>query len=153
MAESLIKAGVSVSDSSRIDIRGEIAVGKGSFIDVNTVFEGSNKIGTGVHIGPGSLISNSIIKNDVIIHANTVIEDSIVGSDCEIGPFARIRGGTEMQNGYNPNTFEYGQSWQNRGDIESLVKTSSIYPAEDLLGSLKIKSKNMKSKKKKRGKI
>ena len=74
-------------------------MGKGSFIDVNTVFEGSNKIGTGVHIGPGSLISNSIIKNDVIIHANTVVEDSIVGSDCEIGPFARIRGGTEMQNG------------------------------------------------------
>ena len=99
LAEGLIKAGVSVSDSSRIDIRGEIAVGKGSFIDVNTVFEGSNKIGRGVHIGPGSLISNSFIKNDVIIHANTVVEDSIVGSDCEIGPFARIRGGTEMQYG------------------------------------------------------
>ena len=99
LAEGLIQAGVNISDSSRIDIRGEITVGKGSFIDVNTVFEGSNKIGTGVHIGPGSLISNSIIKNDVIIHANTVIEDSIVGSDCEIGPFARIRGGTEMQNG------------------------------------------------------
>ena len=99
LAEGLIQAGVNVSDSSRIDIRGEITVGKGSFIDVNTVFEGSNKIGTGVHIGPGSLISNSIIKNDVIVHANTVIEDSIVGSDCEIGPFARIRGGTEMQNG------------------------------------------------------
>ena len=99
LAEGLIQAGVNISDSSRIDIRGEITVGKGSFIDVNTVFEGSNKIGTGVHIGPGSLISNSIIKNDVIVHANTVIEDSIVGSDCEIGPFARIRGGTEMQNG------------------------------------------------------
>ena len=99
LAEGLIQAGVNISDSSRIDIRGEITVGKGSFIDVNTVFEGSNKIGTGVHIGPGSFISNSIIKNDVIIHANTVIEDSIVGSDCEIGPFARIRGGTEMQNG------------------------------------------------------
>jgi len=56
--------------------------------------------------------------------------------------------GTEMKNGYNLNTFEYGQSWQNRGDIESLVKTSSSYPAEDLLGSLNIKSKNMKSKKK-----
>ncbi len=99
LAEDLIKSGVLIADSSRIDIRGEIQIGRETFIDVNTVFSGNNTIGRGVHIGPGSLISNSIIKNDVVIHANTVIEDSIIGSDCEIGPFARIRGGTEMQNG------------------------------------------------------
>ena len=63
------------------------------------MFEGDNTIGRSVSIGPGCFISNSVIKNDVVIHANTVIEDSIVGSDCEIGPFARIRGGTEMQSG------------------------------------------------------
>jgi len=99
LAESLIRSGVQVADSSRLDVRGEIEVGRSSFIDVNSVFEGSNTIGRRVSIGPGCFVSNSIIKNDVIIHANTVIEDSIVGSNCEIGPFARIRGGTEMQKG------------------------------------------------------
>ena len=29
--------------------------------------------------------------------ANTVIEDSIVGDLCKLGPFARIRGGTELE--------------------------------------------------------
>ena len=99
LAESLIRSGVQVADSSRLDVRGDIEVGRGSFIDVNSVFDGNNTIGRGVSIGPGCFISNSVIKNDVLIHANTVIEDSIVGSDCEIGPFARIRGGTEMQSG------------------------------------------------------
>ena len=99
LAESLIRSGVQVADSSRLDVRGGIEVGRGSFIDVNSVFDGNNTIGRGVSIGPGCFISNSIIKNNVVIHANTVIEDSIVGSDCEIGPFARIRGGTEMQSG------------------------------------------------------
>ena len=99
LAESLIRSGVQVADSSRLDVRGDIEVGRGSFIDVNSVFDGNNTIGRGVSIGPGCFISNSVIKNDVVIHANTVIEDSIVGSDCEIGPFARIRGGTEMQSG------------------------------------------------------
>ena len=99
LAERLIISGVQVADSSRLDVRGDIEVGRGSFIDVNSVFDGNNTIGRGVSIGPGCFISNSVIKNDVVIHANTVIEDSIVGSDCEIGPFARIRGGTEMQSG------------------------------------------------------
>ena len=99
LAESLIRSGVQVADSSRLDVRGDIEIGRGSFIDVNSVFDGNNTIGRGVSIGPGCFISNSVIKNDVVIHANTVIEDSIVGSDCEIGPFARIRGGTEMQSG------------------------------------------------------
>ena len=99
LAESLISSGVKVADSSRIDVRGEIDVGRDSFIDINNVFEGKNTIGRKVSIGPGCFISNSIIKNNVKIHANTVIEDSIVGSECQIGPFARIRGGTEMLEG------------------------------------------------------
>ena len=99
LAESLIRSGVKVADSSRLDVRGAIEVGRDSFIDVNSVFEGTNRIGRRVSIGPGCLISNSIINNDVVIHANTVIEDSVVGRECEIGPFARIRGGTELQSG------------------------------------------------------
>ena len=99
LAESLIRSGVRVADSSRLDVRGEIEVGRDSFIDVNSVFEGTNRIGRRVSIGPGCLISNSIINSDVVIHANTVIEDSVVGRECEIGPFARIRGGTELQSG------------------------------------------------------
>ncbi len=99
LAESLIRLGVRVADSSRLDVRGDIEVGRGSFIDVNSIFDGCNTIGRGVSIGPGCFISNSVIKNDVTIHANTVIEDSVIGNDCELGPFARIRGGTEMQSG------------------------------------------------------
>ena len=36
------------------------------------------------------------VGDRVIIEANTVIEDSIVGDMCKLGPFARIRGGTEL---------------------------------------------------------
>jgi bifunctional UDP-N-acetylglucosamine pyrophosphorylase/glucosamine-1-phosphate N-acetyltransferase len=99
LAENLIRSGVKVADSSRLDVRGAIEVGRDSFIDVNSVFEGINRIGRRVSIGPGCFISNSIINNDVVIHANSVIEDSVVGRECEIGPFARIRGGTEMESG------------------------------------------------------
>ena len=81
---------------NRLDIRGPFTAGKGSFIDVNNVFEGSVEIGKNTKIGPNCFIKNSIIGDRVTIQANTVIEDSIVGDLCKLGPFARIRGGTEL---------------------------------------------------------
>ena len=132
LAERLIMSGVQVADSSRLDIRGEIQVGRDSFIDVNTVFDGSNSIGQRVSIGPGCFISNSIIKNDSIIHANTVIEDSIVGNDCEIGPFARIRGGTEMQSGSELGNFVEA----NRSKVGKSSKAKHLtYLGDAILGT------------------
>jgi len=99
LAKQLIAKGARLADLSRIDVRGDLSVGPGSFIDINAVFEGNNKIGKNVSIGPNCYIRNSILANDVKVLANTVIEDSIVGVGCALGPFSRIRGGTRMETG------------------------------------------------------
>ena len=95
-AETLLQKGVSIADTSRIDIRGHTKIGLNSFVDVNSVFEGNNILGTNVQVGPNCYISNSTIKDGTVIYANTVIEDCVVGSKCKLGPFTRIRGGTEL---------------------------------------------------------
>mgnify|MGYP000518185084 FL=1 len=99
LARQLIAKGARLADLSRIDVRGDLSVGSGSFIDINAVFEGNNKIGKNVTIGPNCYISNSTLADDVKVLANTVIEDSIVGVGCALGPFSRIRGGTTMETG------------------------------------------------------
>jgi len=99
LGQDLLKRGVAIADTSRLDIRGEIKVGQNSFIDINNVFEGDNVLGKNVHIAPNCFISNSTIKDNTTIYANTVIEDCIIGKDCVLGPFARIRGGTELSEG------------------------------------------------------
>mgnify|MGYP001130687297 CR=1 FL=1 len=99
LARQLIVKGARLADLSRIDVRGDLSVGSGSFIDINAVFEGNNKIGKNVTIGPNCYISNSILADGVKVLANTVIEDSIVGAGCALGPFSRIRGGTTMETG------------------------------------------------------
>ena len=58
LAEDLLKSGVTIADTSRIDIRGDIKIGQNSFVDVNNVFEGNNVLGKNVHIGPNCNISN-----------------------------------------------------------------------------------------------
>ena len=51
------------------------------------------EIGDGVHIFPGCEISGSIIGNGSIIRAS-FIENSTIGDNNQIGPFARIRSNT-----------------------------------------------------------
>ena len=96
-AKKLVNSGVNIADIERIDSRGSLAVGRGSFIDVNNVFEGRVEIGKNTKIGPNCYIKDSVIGNEVTLQASTVIEDSRVGDLCKLGPFARIRGGTEIE--------------------------------------------------------
>ena len=45
---------------------------------------------------PNCILINTKIGNGVRIHANSVIENAVIGNDCEIGPYARIRPDTNL---------------------------------------------------------
>jgi len=96
LAEKLMRSGVSLADPARFDQRGELEAGNDSFIDVNVVFEGRVRLGARVSIGPNCVIRNTVIGDDVQVLANTVIDEARVGNACRIGPFARIRPETEL---------------------------------------------------------
>jgi len=93
----LIKKGVRFGDLNRFDVRGNLDAGPGCFVDVNCVFEGQVTLGKNINIGPNCYIRNSSIANGTKVLANSVIEDSSVGIDSVLGPFARVRGGSEIQ--------------------------------------------------------
>ena len=95
-AQTLMESGTSLADPERFDQRGELSVGTDNFIDINCIFEGEVKLGSNVHIGPNCQIINSTIGDGVEIKANTIIEDSVVGDNAILGPFARLRPGTEL---------------------------------------------------------
>lgn len=97
-AERLMTEGASLADPARIDVRGELTIGNDLWIDVNVVFEGEVSLGSRVVIGPNCVIRNSRIGDGTEIKANSVIEDSVIGDEAEIGPFARLRPGTELAN-------------------------------------------------------
>ena len=91
LAEQLMRAGVTLADPARIDIRGNLVTGRDLLIDVNLVVEGEVRLGDRVSIGPNCLIRNSVIGDGVEILANCVIEGAEVGPGARIGPFARLR--------------------------------------------------------------
>lgn len=96
LADELMAGGVTLADPARIDIRGELKAGRDVLIDINCVFEGDVELGEGVEIGPNCLLRNAVIGAGCRIEANSVIDGAIVGQNAQIGPFARLRPGTEL---------------------------------------------------------
>lgn len=102
---ALLLDGVSFADPDRVDIRGSLSAGQDCFVDVNVVFEGEVKLGDNVYIGPNSVIIDSVLGDDVQVKPNTVVEGALVAARCELGPFARIRPGTELGTGVKIGNF------------------------------------------------
>jgi bifunctional UDP-N-acetylglucosamine pyrophosphorylase/glucosamine-1-phosphate N-acetyltransferase len=95
-ATGLAGAGTHIVDLARIDVRGELTCGRDVVIDVNCVFEGRVTLGARVEIGANCVLKNVTVAAGTKIQAFTHIEDAIVGTDCRIGPFSRIRPGTTL---------------------------------------------------------
>jgi len=98
MTEDLMRSGVTMIDPARVDIRGNVVAAQDVEIDVNVILEGDISIGSGVKIGAGCILKNCRIGENTSVQPYTVIEDAVIGTQCQLGPFARIRPGTELKN-------------------------------------------------------
>ena len=95
-AHHLMRFGVTLMDPARFDLRGDLETGIDICIDINVVIEGSVSIGNNVNIGPNCYINNADIGDGTTILPNSIIENAVVGKNCRIGPFARIRPETRL---------------------------------------------------------
>ncbi|MBV8802425.1 MAG: bifunctional UDP-N-acetylglucosamine diphosphorylase/glucosamine-1-phosphate N-acetyltransferase GlmU, partial [Gammaproteobacteria bacterium] len=95
-AKTLMHQGVTLLDPHRFDLRGHLSVGLDVVIDINVIIEGNVTIGDRCNIGPNTLLRNVTIGNDVTIYANSIIDGAEIASHCVIGPFARVRPGTQV---------------------------------------------------------
>lgn len=97
-AEALMLNGVTLRDPARFDLRGELNVDKDVIIDINVIIDGKVSIERDSTIGANVMLKNVTIGKGVTILPNCMIEDAIIGDDCVIGPFSRLRSGTRLAN-------------------------------------------------------
>jgi bifunctional UDP-N-acetylglucosamine pyrophosphorylase/glucosamine-1-phosphate N-acetyltransferase len=96
IATALLEKGVTLMDPARIDVRGELVCGRDVTIDVGCVFEGRVVLGDGVTIGAHSVLVNATVAAGAQIKPFCHLEDAVVGDKSVIGPYARLRPGTEL---------------------------------------------------------
>lgn len=104
-ARKLMEQGLTLLDPARFDCRGELLIGSDCIVDINCVFEGRVALGNNVRIGPNCSLKDAVIADDVQIEANSVIDDAVIGPECHIGPFARIRPGSSFAKGAKVGNF------------------------------------------------
>ena len=95
-AEKLLEQGVTLSDVTRVDVRGKVIAGKDCTIDVNVILEGDVTLGDNVSIKSNVVLQNVSIGDNSIIESFSHLSSASVGSNCNIGPYARLREGSEI---------------------------------------------------------
>lgn len=96
LAKDLMTQGVTLIDANRIDIRGHVESAQDVEIDVNVVFEGKVTLGENVKIGANCILKNVAIAANTVIHPFSHLEDCTIADGCVVGPYARLRPGTEL---------------------------------------------------------
>lgn len=95
-AVAAMRAGATLVDPARFDQRGDLVLGRDVFIDADVLFEGRVVLGDRVRIGPHCVLRNVTIGAGTNLVSHCVLEQAEVGSDCSIGPFARLRPGARL---------------------------------------------------------
>ena len=104
-AEALLAAGVTVLDPARLDVRGTVRAGADCVIDVGVVFEGEVVLGDSVTVGAGCVIRDARLGDGVEVLPLSCIDGARIAAGCRVGPFARLRPGTELGAGARVGNF------------------------------------------------
>ncbi|HYW76324.1 MAG TPA: bifunctional UDP-N-acetylglucosamine diphosphorylase/glucosamine-1-phosphate N-acetyltransferase GlmU [Gammaproteobacteria bacterium] len=95
-AAALMASGVTLVDPERIDVRGRLECGHDVHIEPNCVFEGHVVLGSGVRVDAGVVIRDAWVGDGTHLRAYSVIENAKIGAEAVVGPYARLRPGTEL---------------------------------------------------------
>jgi bifunctional UDP-N-acetylglucosamine pyrophosphorylase/glucosamine-1-phosphate N-acetyltransferase len=101
----LMLEGVRVVDPRRVDVRGAVKASCDVEIDIDVILEGDVQLGEGVRIGPFSRLKDVQLAAGTVVHAHCDVEGVVTHGSCFIGPFARLRPGTELAAGVHVGNF------------------------------------------------
>ena len=96
--------GVSMTDPQSIYIDCDVEIGDDTVILPNTHIRGLTRIGVECEIGPNSIIEHSSIGDQVQVVAS-VVEESTLESNVDVGPFSHIRPGTYLESNVHIGNF------------------------------------------------
>lgn len=103
--QALMQEGVRVVDPRRIDVRGSVKAARDVEIDIDVILEGDVQLGEGVRIGPFSRLKDVHLATGTVVHAHCDLEGVVTHGPCLVGPFARLRPGTELAAGVHVGNF------------------------------------------------
>ncbi len=93
----LMDAGVTIQLPETVLIDPEVVAGEDTVIEPGVQLLGKTKIGARCTIRAGSVLSDAILGDDVVVEAHCLVADSRLDDRVMIGPFARLRAGNHLK--------------------------------------------------------
>jgi bifunctional UDP-N-acetylglucosamine pyrophosphorylase / glucosamine-1-phosphate N-acetyltransferase len=103
--QQLMAEGVSIFYPETCVIDADVAVGPDTVIEPFVQIRGASRIGSDCRIRSYSVITNSEIGDGVLINPGTVMDDSRIANSAIVGPYSRLRPGSEIGEGAHLGNF------------------------------------------------
>lgn len=102
--EALMLSGVTIVDPASTYIDAGVTVGQDTILYSNTHLSGSTRVGEDCHIGPNSILRDSVVGDRCRLIA-AVVEEAELENDVSVGPFAHLRKGAYLASGVHMGNF------------------------------------------------
>ncbi|MBS1784928.1 MAG: bifunctional UDP-N-acetylglucosamine diphosphorylase/glucosamine-1-phosphate N-acetyltransferase GlmU [Acidobacteria bacterium] len=100
-----MEAGVSFLDPSTVLISPRAKLGADTVVEPLVRVDGSCVIGEGCLLGQGSILTAATVENGAVVRPYCSVEGTRIGAGAVVGPFARLREGTELAPGVHIGNF------------------------------------------------
>ena len=104
LLERLMLAGVTVEDPETTYVDYGVEVGRDTLIRANTHLLGRTTVGAAGEVGPGSFLRDAFVGDRARV-ISSHLHECVIGSGCNVGPFAYIRPNTVLAEGAKAGTF------------------------------------------------
>ncbi len=101
----VMDAGVTIYLPETVVIDPEVTAGPDTTIEPGAQLLGKTRIGARCKIGSGSILHDVRVDDDAIIGTHSSLESCRVATHARIGPFSRLRPGTDIRAGAHVGTF------------------------------------------------
>jgi bifunctional UDP-N-acetylglucosamine pyrophosphorylase / glucosamine-1-phosphate N-acetyltransferase len=104
-AAALMESGVTIYLPETVVVDPGVTAGPDTVIEPGVQLLGNTRIGARCTIRTGSVLQDVRMDDDAVIEAHSLIDSSRVGTKAQIGPFSRLRPGTDIRAGAHVGSF------------------------------------------------
>ncbi|HEV7733056.1 MAG TPA: bifunctional UDP-N-acetylglucosamine diphosphorylase/glucosamine-1-phosphate N-acetyltransferase GlmU [Candidatus Binatia bacterium] len=94
--ERLMAAGVTFEDPATAYVGPDVTIGADTIVGPNVTLRGRTRIGGGCRLDGTSWLTDATLADGVHLRFGCVVEEAEIGPGAIIGPFARLRPGTQL---------------------------------------------------------
>jgi bifunctional UDP-N-acetylglucosamine pyrophosphorylase/glucosamine-1-phosphate N-acetyltransferase len=102
---SLMLSGVTIEQPESVTIDMDVEVGQDTILEPHVRLLGATKIGEGCRIGAGAILDTMTVEGGATVHPYSVATQSYVATRAQVGPFARLRPNSHIEEGAEVGNF------------------------------------------------